>query len=93
MSPRAAARRRRTLHALLKRGYAHASDVEVHRCVKGKEAWQVGMSLEVDNKPLGERYFIVSWRPPQHFELVAVDTQPRADCAGAPPGEREFASR
>jgi len=46
-----------------------------------------------DDKPIGTHYFMVAWRPPQHFELVAVELKPRAGCTGGPPGSREFASR
>ena len=81
------------LHARLRSGHANADEPDVRRCSKGKELWQVGLNLELDGKPLGTHYFIVAWRPPQHFDLVAVELTQRVGCTGGPPGSREFASR
>jgi hypothetical protein len=33
------------------------------RAARGQELWQVGLKLELDDKPLGTRYFIVAWHP------------------------------
>lgn len=50
---------------------------DTQHCRKDAELWQVGVAF---SEPTQDVYFIVRWRRPYRFELMAVRAAPRADC-------------
>ena len=55
---------------------SYTEDHSLH-CRHDLDLWQVGIAF---NEPKQDAYFLVRWRPPYRFGLVAVSATPRADC-------------
>ena len=50
------------------------------RCRKSADLWQVGIEFDAAAAPKRNAFFLVRWRPPYRFQMVAVRGAPRADC-------------
>jgi len=54
-------------------------------CPLWPDLWQVGVALSEEKKPIGEEpdgtYFLVRWRPPYVFRMVAVGDRPWSECS------------
>jgi hypothetical protein len=56
-------------------------------CGAHPDLWQVGIDFTKEDHDINEKqkyvgpvYFAVRWRPPYHFQMVAIGTRPSASC-------------
>jgi len=69
-------------HARLKSGPDRLSgnfDIPTLYCKNQSDVWQVGINFESPQKPV-HAYFLVRWRPPYHFTMLAISDHPKRGC-------------
>jgi hypothetical protein len=50
------------------------------RCTKAADEWQIGIDFGDPDKSTDNACFLVRWRPPYHFDMKDIRSEPRSDC-------------
>jgi hypothetical protein len=57
-------------------------------CPQKPDLWQVGVQDGKTERPI--EYLLIRWRPPYHFTMIGVQSQPFPGCTEEDPGADEF---